>query len=230
MIMDAILDLDIRRKIFQLLSKNPGLYFREISRRLNIPKSTLDYHLNFLLKRELLTSKSEKNFIRFYVKDNVGKNDKELIAFLRNITSRYILLHFLSAAVTTQADIAKELEISSQAVEFHIKRLLKMGIIEPAPYKDGKFDPGRKYTKVIFRELKGREKVYRLKYPNASKIADLLVCYEESLTDDITKNILEFFGKVNPNRVGPKKITTYKNIIRKAEDKIFDIFPHPYHA
>lgn len=47
---EQALDLEIRRKIYNHIVNSPGLYERELSRALNIPLSTLDYHLYYLKK------------------------------------------------------------------------------------------------------------------------------------------------------------------------------------
>ena len=51
---DGIIKLKTRKLIYNYISNHPGLYFRELSRELKIPKSTLDYHLTFLKKLEQL--------------------------------------------------------------------------------------------------------------------------------------------------------------------------------
>ena len=47
---ELALKLETRRKIYTHILKAPGLHEREISRVLNIPLSTLDYHIQFLNK------------------------------------------------------------------------------------------------------------------------------------------------------------------------------------
>ena len=45
---NVILELEKRRKIYNYILTNPGLHFNEIVRGLQIPKTTLEYHLNYL--------------------------------------------------------------------------------------------------------------------------------------------------------------------------------------
>jgi len=42
------LDLEIRRSIYNHILKSPGLHERELARVLDIPLSTLDYHLYYI--------------------------------------------------------------------------------------------------------------------------------------------------------------------------------------
>ena len=63
--------------------KYPGLHFREISRILNIPKTTLDYHLRILEKKELIISECNGRYVRYFVKNNVSEQDKKILGILR---------------------------------------------------------------------------------------------------------------------------------------------------
>jgi predicted transcriptional regulator len=49
-----ILNIENRRIIFNHILNNPGMHFRKIQRDLKIPKTTLDYHLNYLKKHGFL--------------------------------------------------------------------------------------------------------------------------------------------------------------------------------
>ena len=76
MIKNGILELETRRRIYNFILKNPGLHLREISRRSNIPKTTLIYHLNFLEKQGLIKTEANSRFTRYYTTNKVGKKDK----------------------------------------------------------------------------------------------------------------------------------------------------------
>ena len=90
---EDILKLETRRNIYDFILKNPGLHLREISRRANIPLGSLNYHLNFLNKNELIVTKYDPRYLRYYVKQTVGKKDKEIINLLRQeIPLRIVIL------------------------------------------------------------------------------------------------------------------------------------------
>ena len=48
--MKESVELEIRKKIFSLIVKNPGLNIRKIAELLNIETSLTIYHLRYLLK------------------------------------------------------------------------------------------------------------------------------------------------------------------------------------
>lgn len=92
-----ILKLETRREIYNFILEHPGLHLREISRRTNISFGGLRYHLDFLKKQELVTTKSNRRYIRYYVTQKVGKIDKEIINLLRQEVPRKIFLLMLCA-------------------------------------------------------------------------------------------------------------------------------------
>ena len=48
---NKILELPQRRIIFNYISEHPGLHLRELSRRIDIPYSSIRYHLYYQEKR-----------------------------------------------------------------------------------------------------------------------------------------------------------------------------------
>ena len=104
---NKILEIQIRRDIYQFISKNPGFHFRKIQRDLNIPKSTLEYHLRYLKKHNLLIEQSEKHYVRFYIAKTVGERQKKIINILREKVPRNIILYLCLYNDATQADILR---------------------------------------------------------------------------------------------------------------------------
>ena len=47
-----------RKTIYNLVENNPGLHLKDISRRTNMPKSTVKYHIEQLCKQNLLDVKN----------------------------------------------------------------------------------------------------------------------------------------------------------------------------
>ena len=118
-----ILELEIRRKIYHFISKYPGLHFREICRKLDIPRSTLSYHLKYLEKRKLISSKHECIYTRFYVINENGAGYNKLLHFLRQDTPRNILLYMLTYISASQAELSEAIEKHPTTIMTHLKRL-----------------------------------------------------------------------------------------------------------
>jgi len=69
--------LEKRRIIYNYILKNPGLHFRNISRKLKIPKSTIEYHLVYLKKQGLIVENQELGYLRYYASEKIGQKDKK---------------------------------------------------------------------------------------------------------------------------------------------------------
>ena len=63
---DLVLKLEIRKKIYNHILNYPGIHERQISRDLEIPLSTVDYHLYFLKKRNLISAIKTEGYVRYY--------------------------------------------------------------------------------------------------------------------------------------------------------------------
>ena len=61
------LELDSRRKIYEQVEKVPGIHFRELSRRLKIPTGVIEYHLRYLETHELIVSRREGRYKRYFI-------------------------------------------------------------------------------------------------------------------------------------------------------------------
>jgi len=224
---ENVLTLEIRREIYNLVLKYPGLHLREISRRMYIPFSTLKYHLDYLEKHEILHGKSDGRYIRYYVEYKVGRREKQILNLLRLDTPRNIILYLLIHLYSSQIDISGSLGKHPTTIEFHLKKLLEMDIITPVEVKDGK----------VYREIKpkvvecspvGKEKIYVLKDPQV--IYDLLITYKYSLIEDITGGLfLDFLDYFISDGV-PEHVINPKDMTDSVIEVFFEIFPHPYHA
>jgi len=233
---EDILKLGIRRQIYKLILKNPGLHFSEISRKLDIPKSTLAFHLNNLEKYGLITSIYEEANSRFFAKYCFGNLEKKLIHILRKETPRNIILYIGWTTCASQAELGRELEKSHKTIGKHLKKLLELGVIEPAPIENGAIRTVKNKT-IIDRKPVGREVIYRLagtSNPDISVgdlISNLFTLYGKGLTNESnTRLILDAIHQSIPKKGLPKKIRAEKAIIENVEEALYEICPHPYHV
>lgn len=138
MVMHQYLELDVRRVLFECISKSPGLHFREIQRRTKLATGSLDYHLHFLHKNGMVRTEKVGGFVRYYVA-NVGyeQADKELLNILRHDKIRHILILLIDKKKSNATDIAKSLNISQSNLSWYLKTLEEKNII--AHKKKGRF-------------------------------------------------------------------------------------------
>jgi len=221
-----ILELETRRKIYNYLSHYPGLHLRELSRRLHIPFSTLIYHLRFLRKRGLIKEKTKGRYNRYYVTENIGLREKEILGILHEDTPRMIILYLLVHIYSSQIDISGSLKKHPTTIEFHLKKLLALNIIEPVQPVDGKIYRDIN-PKIIECEPIGKERIYVLKDPH--DIYDLLTTYKQSLIEDLESSlILDFFHSFTSDL--PEKLPSPKEWEDLFLETLFELFPHPYHV
>jgi len=230
-----ILGLKQRRDIYQFISENPGLHINEISFRMNISRSALRHHLRYLIKFNLINSKIDRKNKRFYVCGQVGVKDQELLGLLRQEVPFKIIMYLLLPGYCSKAKLAKELEANPSTIDFHFKKLLDMGIIEPVEVKDGKFISHHKHKPIIFIKPVGREKIY--KWKNSEIVVDiyrLLITHKESMIDP---NIIDTYnelikewdyGRVQGHKK-PKKYFSFNSTIDNIINILEEIGHFPFH-
>jgi len=173
------LKLKSRVIIYNYILNYPGLHRNELSRRINIPYTTLKYHLNHLIKRGVLVEKNDGKYIRYYVRHKIGEIDKNMINLFRRETVRNIIMYLDAIPDASLIEIATYWKKSPRTIAFYIKKLMEIGLIESAP--------------------KGREKNYRL--AEWGEIYDLLITFNKVLFDDELSKYIKWrdahtFGKV----------------------------------
>ncbi|OYT62576.1 transcriptional regulator [Thermoplasmatales archaeon ex4484_30] len=174
MIKEDTLALDTRRKIYNLILKNPGLHEREIARKLKMSLSTLDYHIHYLEKREIIVSKKDGRYTRYFVSRKIGAQDKRAISLLRQKTPRGIVLFLLLHPKALHKEICDELKKSPSTISFHLKKLIDAGIVDA--------------TSI------GRGTAYEVK--NAEKIVDILITYKSTFLDDAVDKFIETWSSL----------------------------------
>jgi len=186
-----ILNLELRREIYNYILNNPSSYVREISKKMEIPKTTLRHHLITLEKRELITSKEGKGFKRYYVANKLGKREKEILTILKRDIPRNILLYLMHYVVCSQLEISKVLEKNPATVSYHIKKLKELGLIVKSDFDDEGNLKSNKKLKV--RKKIKREILYRLKDRETNyTLYNLLTICKDSVSDKELLNCLLF--------------------------------------
>ena len=226
------LELETRKKIHHYILKYPGLHFRELMRKLNLPNGTLGYHLQYLEKRGLITTKSEDGYVRYYIINNIGNDQKKMIHILRQEVPRNIILYLLWQSCASQIELSKSLEKHPTTIEIHLKKLLNRNIVERAPVDtEGVHVEFLGPVKIVDRAPVGKEIIYRLKNPYSTYHSVIL--YKKRSLNDNFCDILSVGYKFSSwclSGVRKTKIKSYKDILESFEEGIYEVFPHPYHA
>ena len=228
MLKKKVQEQETRKIIYQFIHKYPGLHVRELTRRLNIPKSTISYHLSYLIKNKQLIVKPESRYTRFYASNNIGKKEEEILHFLRIDTCRQIILFIIANVCCSQIELSTVLEKKPKTVEFHLKKLLEKNIIEPAPFVNGVIKTSFPNSNVVDRKPINNEIIYRLKDP--SLVISVLIENKKKLFDKDISILIEYLTFMTSDGI-PKKIKIKKGSVDdRIFDTFFDVFPHPYHV
>lgn len=127
-------------RVLQYIQESPGCHLRQIKRELAMSMGTIQYHLN-LLEKQGKVSAEKHNLHKYYFPIGLfEQNEKDILKILNQETAREILLIIMEKK-PTQTDIANIIKISSASVNWHMKRLIELGLV--LEQKDGKF---KRYT------------------------------------------------------------------------------------
>ncbi|MBN1538556.1 MAG: winged helix-turn-helix transcriptional regulator [Candidatus Thermoplasmatota archaeon] len=163
------LELDTRRMIYDIIESSPGIHFREISRRLDIPMGVVEYHINYMLKRDMIVARKEGRYKRYYTEGKIGSNEKKVLAFLRKDAPRAIIMHLMLNPGARHRDLKRELGISGSTLSFHLKKMLR---------KD-----------VIREEEEGGHKRFHVVDPET--VSRTLIIYKRSFMDDLVDSFTD---------------------------------------
>ncbi|UCH71505.1 MAG: winged helix-turn-helix transcriptional regulator [Thermoplasmatales archaeon] len=226
-------DLKPRNTIYSFILKNPGVHQREIIRKLDFSEGTIRYHLNDFIKKNLIEKRIEDGYSRFYASNKIGVKQKKILHMLRKNVARNIILYLFLEIGATQKQLSEALDKDPKTIEFHLKKMLDMDIIECARVGDGGIFTNKSFKRVKFlkKDIFGREIYFVLK--DIYLIYDTLIIYKKGSFDDrFIKDIVYVYGflfvdnKFNKKNDSSRWHTTKDRI----EEKIYDVFPHPYHV
>ncbi|MFA5862585.1 MAG: helix-turn-helix domain-containing protein [Candidatus Thermoplasmatota archaeon] len=174
--MDDPLELETRRRIYQYLEKFPGAHMREIGREVAIPMGTLEYHLHYLVKADLLTTREDPRFTRYFVTGGLSRQEKDVLAVLRQKVPRQIAAHLLLTPGSTHGQLLTKFDLSPSTLSFHLKKLVTRSIVT--------------------QEKAGRENLYRVNDPDL--VARVLIAHRESFFDDVIDRFADVWLSLEP--------------------------------
>ena len=167
-----ILQLDSRKKIYNIIKKSPGIHFRELKRRSKQAVGALQYHIDILDKHHLIKIKKEGKFARFFpVESNLSEEEKTTLSFLRHETTRKIILLLLTKKNVTNKRISAFLELSPSTISFHLQKLEEDNMIQ--------------------KTRKGKMPYFSL--VDQQKAKELLISYKKSFLDELVDSYVELW-------------------------------------
>lgn len=173
---DEALDLESRRRIYQLVKDQPGIHMREIGRQLEMPMGTLEYHLHYLTKAELLAIREEGRYTRYFVTHEMDRREKDVLSLVRQETPRRVIVHVLQHPGSSHGEILEHFDMSASTLSFHLKKLLEGGLLE--------------------KQKQGRSNLYTVAEPEL--VAKVIIQYKESFVDDVVDRFADVWLGLEP--------------------------------
>jgi DNA-binding transcriptional ArsR family regulator len=159
---------------------------RNISRKMNIPFTSLKYHLLHLEKRGLVISRKDGKYNRYFTSFNVSEKEKKILNCFRKRTTLHIILWFFIGVQCSQKDLSRFLEKHPATIGFHLRNMIRADIIENVSIEKGIIYKDA-LPNIIKRSQVSSEKIFVLKDP--WRIYDLLIKHRKNLSD---KKMVDF--------------------------------------
>jgi predicted transcriptional regulator len=162
MFKDEILENQRRSKIYAIIKKSPGLHIRNLQRIMGIPLTSLQYHLNYMARRNVILEEKSEHYTRYYCKP-LESGDKKILSVLRQRRLREIVMMILVGKKAKYRFIVETLKLPPSTISFYLKHLLD--------------------NQIIVRTKIGYENVYTL--TDEDRIVKILIAYQSSFLDTL---------------------------------------------
>lgn len=167
---EEVLEYETRRRVFELIQREPGLHMRELERRSTVPLSTLRHHLAFLQEHGLVDAEEDRNVTRFFPRALLEPHDRRTLGALRQEALRRLLLHILAkGGQAPYRELAAEHGIPASTLATYLAELVRRG--------------------VLARRSLGRESRYDVLEPE--RVIRLLLAYRETFFDRLVDHLLD---------------------------------------
>ncbi len=114
--------------MYSFIASNPGSYFREILRSLEIGTGNLQYAIELLEREGKITAIRVGAYKHFYPSD-VDEEKKKILGILSQESPREILLFLSRKPGACQTEVAREIKCSSPTARWYLVRLESLGLI-----------------------------------------------------------------------------------------------------
>ncbi len=125
------LEHPVRRKIFEFIHSNPGVQIMNLSRDLNLKRSTLLYHIQILRLSNKIKVYQVDGRSGYYENNNRYPGwQKNAYFHFRDPVKKRILLEIMNNRMATRRELSESLRISGPAISWHVRRMMRDGLID----------------------------------------------------------------------------------------------------
>lgn len=125
------LNQSTRQQIYNIIEQNEGVHLREICRMLDKKMGVIQYHIYVLESANLINSLKDGRYKRFFINHLDSPEKQIIISLLQRETTAKVLNLILqnNDGGMAHSAIAKELDASSQAITWHIQKMMDSEVI-----------------------------------------------------------------------------------------------------
>src|SRR4030042_6067437 len=167
MFKEEILGNENRRKVYSVIETNPGIHMRELQRVLDMPLTTLEYHLTYMSRKKIIFKESDSHYKRYYVRP-LDSEDKKILSALRHKKMREIFFVVLINKKAKYQSLADQLNLPNSTLSFYLKYLVD--------------------NMVLVKERIGYENIYTIR--DEDRVARVLIAYKASFLDKVVDKAL----------------------------------------
>jgi predicted transcriptional regulator len=121
---------DTRSKVLEYIDRNPGVHLRLIGRELHLAIGDVQYQTDRLEKLGAVTSLRRGVYRFFFSLRSMTSEQAGVMAVLSQSTPREIVLNLVSTPWSSQERLAQAVGVSEPTVSWHMKRLVKLGMVD----------------------------------------------------------------------------------------------------
>jgi predicted transcriptional regulator len=120
----------IQEKIIQFVNEMPGIRYRELLRMTGVSNGVLSYHLNLLDISGRVQIHRVNDRVTRYFSHDVSSIESNIIGFLRQNTTRKIIVYILENRPCGFSDIVNHTNKVPSTVSWHLTRLKDANILK----------------------------------------------------------------------------------------------------
>jgi predicted transcriptional regulator len=120
---------DVRDRIERRIGDDPGIYFNELVRELDLAAGQVQYHLRRLTDADAVEAAELFGRTHYYPPE-YGDWERSALALLRRETSAEIVATLLDDGPQRPVDVAERVGIARSTLAWHADRLVDAGLLE----------------------------------------------------------------------------------------------------
>lgn len=124
---DELLESKARQNIIASIREQPGIHFRALQRAVGVGSSSVQYHLNVLVKAGYVHRHEWKGAVGYYAEGTAVMPAHETV---RSETARQILGDIVTHPASTVRDVADRLSCDPSLVSYHLRQFQGAGLID----------------------------------------------------------------------------------------------------